>query len=114
MEDVKRIIETIYIAGKVTGRNYDEAYSHFERVEILLRRQGFRVVNPMRLVHKPTSWHDAMRVCIPALINCDAVYMLNGFHSSKGASIEMVIASLLGMPIDFEVNGYPFQNIKQN
>lgn len=108
-------IKKVYIAGAVTDRPYDEAYDHFERVEIKLRRLGFDVVNPMRIVPKTDDWVKAMRICIAALVECDAIYMLKDYQISKGANSEMLIAYILGLPIDLEINNcYPFQNIKLN
>lgn len=109
------MIKKVYIAGKVTGLPYDEAYTHFEKVEIRLRRLGFDVVNPTRIVLKSTEWVNAMRICIKELMSCDAIYMLKGYEDSRGARTELIVASLIGLPVDLEINNcYPFQNYTQN
>ena len=40
-----------------------------------------------------------MRVAIPELCKCDAIYMLEGWRHSKGARLEHTIARELGMEI---------------
>jgi len=43
-----------------------------------------------------------MRIDIKALVDCDAIYMLNNWRDSKGANVELNIAQGLGMEIIFE------------
>jgi hypothetical protein len=109
------VIKKVYIAGSVTGRHYDEAYRHFENAEVALRKYGFDVVNPMRIVHRQTNWIEAMKKCIPALMESDAIYMLKSYEFSQGAKLELFLALNLGYAIDFEViQCLPFQNYKNN
>jgi len=108
------VIKKIYLAGQVTGRNYDEAYKQFETAEIALRKYGFDVVNPLRFVHRNEDWQIAMKTCIGRLVECDACYMLRGYEFSQGAKMELFIAIQLGMAIDFEYNQWlPFNNYKR-
>jgi hypothetical protein len=43
-----------------------------------------------------------MRRDIPLLCTCDAIYMLQGWGASKGATLEYVIATRLGMETMYE------------
>ena len=45
------------------------------------------------------SWTDCMRRDIAALMDCDTVARLPGWHTSKGAQLEVLIAEHLGMPV---------------
>jgi len=43
-----------------------------------------------------------MRVCIIALMSCDAIFMLSNHYQSKGAMIELALAKELGMKVFWE------------
>lgn len=86
----------VYISGPITGvENYEE---NFKQAENKLLSLGLEVFNPARfckdLKDKITnpSWNDYMKICIPALLECDAIYLLTGWELSKGALLEQKIA----------------------
>jgi hypothetical protein len=87
-----------YISGKITGiDNYEKLFSDAENY---LLSKGYDVVNPVKLNHDhDKSWESYMRVDLKALLDCDAIYMLKNFHSSKGAIIEKNLAYQLGIKI---------------
>ena len=62
---------------------------------------GFRIVNPADLDEQKT-WVDYMKIHIPAMIGCEAVVMLTGWETSRGAALERMIAHELKMPIYYE------------
>lgn len=96
-------MEKIYVAGKVTGME-EEAKELFALAIIRLLAAGKQPVNPMRLNHDHDGkWESYMKVCIPALCNCDAIYMLPNWQESKGANIEHSLAEKLGMTIYYEI-----------
>lgn len=88
----------IYISGKITGiDNYAEL---FENAENLLKSKGFEVINPVKLNHlHDNTWQSYMKEDIKALMDCDAIYMLNNWHQSKGAIIEKKLAFEVGIQI---------------
>ena len=45
------------------------------------------------------SWEDCMRKDIAELVTCSAIYLLPGWHNSKGATLEHHIAERLGLHI---------------
>ncbi|TWP31908.1 DUF4406 domain-containing protein [Apibacter muscae] len=91
-------MKKIYIAGKVTGLTYSQAYNNFKKIEDQLQANGFQVVNPMNIVPKETtSWHEAMKICIKALMECDGIYLLSNWKESSGAKLESELASKLAL-----------------
>lgn len=94
--------KTVYISGKVTGME-KEAASIFSKASKTLLAKGMQVVNPLCLNHDhDKSWHSYMRVCLKALCDCDAIYMLPNWTDSKGAIIEHTVAQYLGLETIYE------------
>ena len=89
----------VYIAGKVTGEPPKECREKFIKAEFLLKKRGFSVVNPTRLVSPTSDWQNAMRICIKNLAECDAIYMLPDWKQSKGAKLEHAIAKATGLKV---------------
>ncbi|MGB4776129.1 MAG: DUF4406 domain-containing protein [Daejeonella sp.] len=89
--------EVVYLAGKITGIPYEEAFKKFVRAEIKLTEAGFSVINPMVLVHQDAEWQDAMRICISFLPHADHICLLPDWNESKGATVERNLAMALGI-----------------
>lgn len=93
----------IYISGPITGhKNY---LSRFARVESLLKKQGQEVINPAEIMFPmpPSTTHQGyMLVSLALLRQCDAIYMLEGWQQSKGATMEFEYAVRHGITIAFE------------
>lgn len=83
----------VYISGKVTGLQYEEAWMNFQEVEERLTEEGYDVVNPLKNGVDPDDpWESHMRADIKLLMECDAIYMMENWEESKGASIERLLA----------------------
>lgn len=92
----------VYISGKITGLSDLNAPS-FNRVENELIKKGYEPFNPIKIKgENDWQWEDYMKPCITALMSCDYIYMIDGWETSKGAMLEMYIASLLNIPAVFE------------
>lgn len=87
----------VYLAGKVTGLPYSECLEKFKNQAEILSKQGYEVVNPMEIVPKNTDWKTAMKLCINAIMECDAYYMLDDWRYSRGAKIELQLALSLDL-----------------
>lgn len=93
-------MEKIYISGKITGLEEHEAFQMFDEVDTELTIKGFEVVNPMTIEHNhDKSWLNYMKTDIKALMECDAIYMLPNWTTSRGAKIERQLAIDLGMKV---------------
>ena len=87
----------VYIAGKVTGMNYDKAFERFSHAEQLLRNFGHKTINPMRIINQNCAWEPAMCIGIVSMVkHCNKIYLLDNWFHSKGARIEKQLAELLG------------------
>lgn len=95
----------IYISGKISGLPYKEAEQRFEDAEALLTELGFEVINPLKnglATHE--EWIRHLCKDIEMLHSCDAIYMMDNWTTSTGASIEYDIAIRTGKDIWFESN----------
>lgn len=65
-----------------------------------LRALGLDVVNPAEIVtDQGASWVECMRKDIAQLVTCEAISLLPGWATSRGASLEYLIAKSLEMQV---------------
>ena len=89
----------IYIAGPMTGLP-ELNFPAFNAEAKRLRSLGFDVVNPAEVnPDHSMPWAECMRRDIAELVTCDAIRLLPGWKSSKGATLEHHIAERLGMAV---------------
>jgi hypothetical protein len=90
----------IYIAGKVTGENWQTTKQKFYVAWVHLEAHGYEAVNPITLINDENcDWKTAMRKCFAAMCTCDAIYCLPCWSQSSGARLERFIAPLIGIEI---------------
>lgn len=90
----------IYIAGKVTGEEIIECSLKFRNAQVITQLLGWCPINPIEVVNDwKCPWDIAMRKCIIALMECDAIYLLSDWRQSKGANIERNLALILQLEI---------------
>lgn len=93
----------IYIAGKITGLPEGDVFVKFNALEYKLQRKGHTVVNPLRLCSSKWCWEKCLRICLRELMNCDAIYLLQDWHDSRGAKLEYHVAQELKMKVLTEI-----------
>lgn len=89
----------VYVAGPMTGLPQLN-YPAFHAVAEVLRRIGYEVESPAEN-DAPVSgeWRDWMRLGLTQMLRCDTVATLKGWKKSKGARLEVQVASALGIPV---------------
>lgn len=89
----------IYIAGPIKGRaDYIE---RFCAAQLDLEERGWIVLNPADLpAGMPAERY--MPICLAMLQQADAIYMLDGWGYSEGATIELRFAQYQGKEVLYE------------
>lgn len=98
----------VYIAGPMSGYP-DFNYPAFHAAARRLDAAGYIPVSPAadadeRPVDPPEPddaaphWYY-LRLAIAKLVNCDAIYLLDGWESSNGARLEKRIADACGLSV---------------
>lgn len=87
----------LYISGTVTGvENYLALFDHAEHT---LLQAGFSVCNPTKLCQAHWTWERCMKTVLKAMMDCDALALLDNWEQSRGANVEVRIAKELNMPV---------------
>lgn len=90
----------IYISGGISGYPLEERRAVFARAEEELRSRGYAPVNPFNNgVSLGAPYGDHMRTDLCMLLDCDGIYMLRGWESSRGACLERAVAEACGLSI---------------
>lgn len=94
----------IYISGKISGTDLTKTRKRFAAAAKVTKRLGYEPVNPFENgLSEHDRWDAHMLKDIADLLQCHAIYMLQGWQESKGARIEYYIATEIGMHIMYEV-----------
>jgi hypothetical protein len=104
-----------YISGQITGLKPEEYEPLFYTAEDQLKAKGYEVINPLRiakgiapeLIDPKTHtereiWRTIVKADITELMKCEAIYMLQNWERSEGATLEHDIAKGLYLAIDYE------------
>lgn len=93
----------VYISGKISGLPEQEYKERFAQAEASLTAKGYEVTNPLKNgVASGEHWKTQMKADINLLLDCEAIYMLENWEKSEGATLERHIATALGMFVIYE------------
>ena len=91
----------LYISGPMTGKP-GLNFPAFIDAARNLREQGYEVINPVEINSDPNAkWEDCLKKDIEELKKCDVIVLLDGWHQSKGARVELGVALSREMEIRF-------------
>lgn len=87
----------VYISGPITGIDFGNRFA-FMAARCGLELCGYEVVDPSEVkLDDDASWADYMRADLKLLLDCDFIFMLEGWEDSKGARLERELAERLGI-----------------
>jgi|SRR5699024_10362310 len=97
------------VHGKMTGLP-DYNRPKFNEVEQILTEIGYTVYNPANIEfqlkkempHTTLEWKDYMREALKMMLNCNSIFVIKGYETSKGANIEIELAKKLELNIIYE------------
>jgi hypothetical protein len=77
-------------------------YPAFNAEAARLRALGLRVENPAENpLPAEAPWHQCMRAAIRQMLTCDTVALLPGWNTSRGANVEVELATHLKLEVVF-------------
>jgi len=88
---------TVYLSGPMTGLPGHNVEA-FHQAKALLESEGFTVLSPADELGNLT-YEQFMKRDIAMVLASDAVYVLEGWHNSRGCAIEIFTAHVTGIPI---------------
>lgn len=90
----------IYIAGPMSGRP-EFNYPAFFRAAEALTAAGHEPINPARTEGRENckTWLDYMRAALRDIADADSIATLDGWEHSRGAYLEVEIATQLDLPV---------------
>lgn len=89
----------LYLCGPMSGLP-DFNYPAFHQAADWLRGLGYRVTNPAENGLPPGApWSQHMRADIKGLCDCAALAVLPGYELSKGAQLEIELATRLELTV---------------
>ena len=93
----------VYISGAISHYDISERKAAFAAASKKLSLRGFKPVNPFENgLPQPGDWREHRRVDISMLLQCKYIYMLKGWWVSKGAKLELDVATSCGIIPMFE------------
>lgn len=102
--------KSIYVAGPMTGIPHHN-FKAFDAAVERLRLAGWLVYSPVEIgwlcgvntsdENEPDAetYRRLVRAEMAALVQCDAIYLLKGWESSKGTRLELEVALAIGMEV---------------
>ena len=91
----------IYLSGPMSGLP-EYNYPAFRKATANLRKQGFIICSPHEWgVVEGWTWEQYMRRALMWMMQCDSITMLPGWETSRGALLELQVATALNWPVQY-------------
>lgn len=91
----------VYVAGPMTGLP-EFNFPAFNAKAAELRANGWHVENPAEHGHvEGAEWADYLHYDIGRMATCSTIHLLPGWCQSRGAALEVHVASVLGMEFQY-------------
>lgn len=99
----------VYVSGPMTGLpefNFPAFTSAAER----LRAMGHDVVSPHEVAHDDNgepgtiAWGVYLKRDLAEMLTCDTILLLPGWETSRGATLELYVATQVGMTVEVEAS----------
>lgn len=98
----------VYIAGAITDNpNYRE---QFKEAEERLVAAGHAVINPCK--NEGFTYREYINMGLCELMHCDAIYLLKGYETSTGATLEHDYARTVGLEVMYQKDEKPIKEVK--
>ena len=95
--------KTIYISGPISGLDADYVEKRFTDAKNYLNVVGLNPVSPLENgLPNTASYEEHMAKDIELLSGCSSIFMLDGWHKSKGCRVEFAHAIANKKTIIFE------------
>lgn len=93
---------TIYISLPITGQE-QKAREKADLTKAMLSRSGHQPISPFDIYAgaKP-KWEDHICCDLRALLDCDAIYLCDGWQFSQGCQLEAEAARIYKLQIMYE------------
>ena len=93
----------IYLSGKISGTDLTHTRKRFSDLADKLQALGYEVTNPLcNGLSEASPWEEHIAKDIINLIDCEGIYMLQGWEDSQGARIEHAVAKERGLKVMYE------------
>lgn len=88
------------MSGPMTGYP-NKNFAAFNKAATLLRKKGYRIINPAELdmKHPKPTWAQCLSRDIVAEMRCNGIATLPNWRRSRGAVLEVYIADALNWPV---------------
>lgn len=93
-------MEKVYLSGPITGT--EDYESRFNAEETRFKYAGYKVVNPVKQCAKlgtGKAHEEYMKYILPFLLECDCIYLMEGWEESEGCKLEKLVADGCGIPV---------------
>lgn len=100
-----------YISGPMTGIEHHN-FPAFFQCESELEDTGLFPINPARrtpectwetavkdVSENPEAWESCIRRDIVEVLDSDSIVLMNGWHRSRGACLELIVSVSIGNPV---------------